>query len=499
MGSIGKQSIASSAITYIGFIVGALNTWIFTSGYFTAEQYGLTRILFDIGYTLFALANLGTVSIMYKFYPYYRDRLPMEKRDLFGKMMLVSLAGFIIVSICLFLFKDLFIRKFVGNSPMLVKYFYIIYPFTLFFLLFSLLEAQAWNQRASVVTTFFKELVLRVLTTFIILLFLLHWLNFDQFIVAFSLLFGFISLGLFIYLKKKHGIVLTLRTSIVTQRMYKKMIPFGVFVFLISFCSILGRTFDTILISSVLDLRFVGIFTFITYLTSVMEAPQRGLIGASIPVIAQAWKNKDLGRINRIYQKSSINMLLFSGFIFGLIALNFHNAFHIFHLDPTYLQGETALLLLGFSKVTELGTGVNSQIIVTSRYWRMDFLTNVILLVVLIPLNYLLVREMGINGIALATLIAYLLFNAIRYVFIWIKFRMQPFSWYTLLIVVILLVNYFITHYLVKADSPLLEAVLQSTVYITLSGFMILKLNVSEDVNRGYTLIMEKMKKLLRL
>jgi O-antigen/teichoic acid export membrane protein len=499
MGSIGKQSIASSFIIYTGFIVGAINNWIFTSGHFTPEQYGLTRILFDIGYTLFALANLGTVSIMYRFYPYYRDRLPMEKRDLFGKATLVSLAGFVVVGICLFLFKDLYIRKFVGNSPMLVQYFYVIYPFTLFFLLFSLVEAQAWNQHAAVATTFFKEFVLRVLTSFIIVLFLLHWLNFDQFILAFSFLFGLIALGLFLYLKKKHRIVFTIKTSFVTRRMSKRMVPFGIFVFLISFCSVLGKTFDTILISSVLDLSFVGIFTFITYLTSIMEAPQRGLIAASIPVIAQAWKDKDLGRINRIYKKSAINMLLFSGFIFGLIALNFHNAFAIFHLDPLYLQGETAFLLLGLSKITELGTGVNSQIIVTSRYWRVDFLTNVLLLVILIPLNYLLVRQMGINGIALATLIAYLLFNAVRFSFIWMKFRMQPFSWKTLVTIGILLVNFFVVRYFVKAESPFLEAVFQSTVYTALTAFMILKLKVSEDANRGYTVIMEKARKLTGL
>ncbi|GEP97296.1 lipopolysaccharide biosynthesis protein [Chitinophaga cymbidii] len=486
MGNIQKQSITASVITYVGFAVGALNTWIFTSGFFTAEQYGLTRIMYDIGYTLFALANLGSVSVMYRFYPYYRDRLPLQKRDLFGKMFLVSMFGFLLVSAMLLLFKDLFIQKFSGNSPLLVQYYYVLFPFTFFFLIYSLLEVQAWNHYASVVTAFYKEFVLRVLTTLLILLFLLNILDFDHFIVLFSLLFGCISLGLFLYLRRKHAIVFTLKTSQITTRMKDKMVPYGLFISLVSFCGILAKTFDTILISSVLDLSYVGIFTFITYLTSIMEAPQRGLIAASLPVIAQSWKNKDRGRIFRIYQKTSINMLLFSGFIFALVWMNLHNAFAIFHLDTIYLRGETALLILGVTKILELGTGVNSQIILTSRYWRVDFVTTVILLVTLIPLNYLLVRKYGITGTAWATFIAYLLFNSIRFGFIWVKFKMQPFTFQTLIAIVILIINYFIVTAIIQVASPLLEAILQTALYTILSAFLIIRLKVSEDANNVF-------------
>src|SRR2546430_1572185 len=121
MGLIRKQSIASSVIIYTGFVVGAVNTWFFASHYFTPEQYGLTRVLLDMTQILFVLANLGSLPIMYRFYPYYRDWLPMEKRDLVGKMFLVSLGGFICVCIGLVVFKDLFMRKFIGNAPLLVQ------------------------------------------------------------------------------------------------------------------------------------------------------------------------------------------------------------------------------------------------------------------------------------------------------------------------------------------------------------------------------------------
>jgi O-antigen/teichoic acid export membrane protein len=494
MGIIRKQSIVSSIIIYTGFLVGALNTWFFTT-HFTPEQYGLTRVIFDIGQTFFALANLGTIPIMYRFYPYYRDRLPLEKRDLFGKMLIIGLLGFALLCISTYFFKDLILRKYSANAALLVQYFYVIYPFTFFFLLFSLLEAQAWNHFSSIATNFFKELVLRIVTTFIILLFLLHLFDFTQFINAFSFIYAAIALGLLIYLVKKQQISFTLKTSVVTRRLRKKMLPFGIFFFLVSFCNILAKTFDTLLISSVLSLAHTGVFNFSSYLTSVIEGPQRGLISISTPVIAQAWKDRDLDRIKRIYRQSAINMLIFAGFLFGLIWLNLHNAFVIFKLDQEYLKGETVLLLLGITKVVELGTGVNAQIIATSRYWKVDLLSTAFLLVMLIPLNYLLIRQYGINGVALGTLIAYVSFNVIRFTFIWVKFKMQPFNWRTLGAIVILVVNYFIAHYFVKGPSALTEAILQSVVYVGLTAVMLISLHISDDVNRLYQLGLDKLKR----
>jgi O-antigen/teichoic acid export membrane protein len=494
MGIIRKQSIVSSIIIYTGFVVGALNTWFFTSHYFTPEQYGLTRVIFDIGQTFFALANLGTIPIMYRFYPYYRDRLPLGKRDLFAKMLLIGLLGFVILCIASFFFKDLIVEKYGTNSPLLVQYFYVIYPFTFFFLIFSLLEAQAWNHFSSIATNFFKELVMRLVTTFFILLFIFHLFNFTGFINAFAFLYAFTSLGLLIYLVKKHQIAFTLKTSVMTRRMAKKMLPFGIFFFLASFFTILAKTFDTLLISSVLGLTHTGVFSFSSYLTSVIEGPQRGLISISTPVIAQAWKDKDMGRIERIYKQSSINMLIFAGFLFGLIWLNLHNAFDIFKLDPEYLKGETVLLLLGITKVVELGTGVNAQIIATSRYWRVDLLSTVFLLLMLIPLNYLLIKKFGINGVALGTLIAYVLFNVVRFTFIWVKFKMQPFNWRTLLAIGILFVNYLIAHYLVRVSNPFVEALLQSVVYVGLTAILLIACKVSEDVDRLYRIVLQKLR-----
>ncbi|WP_295123403.1 lipopolysaccharide biosynthesis protein [uncultured Chitinophaga sp.] len=499
MASIGKQSVSSSILIYIGFLVGAVNTLTFTNkAFFTPDQYGFTRIMFDIGLTLFALANLGSIAILNKFYPYYRDRLPAKERDLFGKMTIMAIIGFIVVAVIFYFSRGIILRKTIANSPMVMEYFYLFYPFTFFLLLFSLLEAQAWNLHASVATTFLKELVLRLLTSLIVGLFILKLLNYDQFILLFSLLYGIITVALFVYLRKKYDLTFTIKTSYVTQKMATKMVPYATFVTAISCFSILGRTLDTLFIMSkdTSGLANVGVFSYITYLTALMEAPQRSIIAASLPVIAQAWKDKDLGRISRIYKKSAINMLLFAGFMYGLIALSFADSITLLSQDPAYAQGYVVFLILGFTKVMEVGTGVNSQIILTSRYWRMDLVTTVALVVVLIPLNYFLINAYGLTGVALATLIAYSIFNIARFVFIWVKFGMQPFTMATLYALGLFVVNYYIASW-IFSDNPLLQTFLRSGVFTLLSAVMIIKLNVSEDVNKGYGMILARATKLL--
>ncbi|WP_217602099.1 lipopolysaccharide biosynthesis protein [Chitinophaga sp. GbtcB8] len=498
MGIIRKQSITSSFIIYTGFFIGAINTWLFTTGhYFTAAEYGLIGILLNIAQYFFALANLGTLPVLYRFYPYYRDNLPLQKRDLFGKATIIAIIGFVAVCLCSFLFKDLVVTKFGTNSPLLIKYFYTVYPLSLFLLLFSLLEAQAWNHFSSVAANFQKELVMRLFTSFLIILFLFKVLNYEGFINLFSFVYAFIFLGLLIYLYRKGQISFALKTSVVTRRLRKKMISLGAFVYMVALFTILAKNFDNFIISSVLGLAQNGIFTFASYITSTMEGPQRGLIAVSVPIIAQAWKDKDMKRIESIYRKTALNMLLFSCFLFGLIWLNYHNAFEILNINRSYLAGQNVLLLLGLTKIVELGTGVNAQIIVTSRYWKVDLVTTAALLCILIPLNYLLIKKYGIDGSAAASLIAYIIFNLIRYIFIWVKFKMQPFTWRNAAVIVITVIGYWVAHSFINMHSALLDAIVQSTVYVVVCAALIVPLRVSDDLNRLYALGLERVKRVL--
>ena len=80
MSNIRRQSIISSIIVYFGFVLGMLNTYLFTrEGGFTPEQYGLVNAFIAIANVMLSFANMGMQAYIYKFYPYYNETCRAKK------------------------------------------------------------------------------------------------------------------------------------------------------------------------------------------------------------------------------------------------------------------------------------------------------------------------------------------------------------------------------------------------------------------------------------
>lgn len=213
---------------------------------------------------------------------------------------------------------------------------------------------------------------------------------------------------------------LTLRVSRVTKKYLKKIILLCSFIWSGGLIQNIAYVFDNLVIAAVIPngLAMAGIFSLAVNIASLIQAPQRGIVAASIGHLSRAWKDKDFGKIQRIYQRSSINQLIFSCGIFALIWMNFMDGVKNFHLQPAYKQAMPVFLYLGLWRIVDMGTGVNSQIIGTSTRWRFEFLTGMVLLAITLPLNYVLAKKLGVIGPAIATLISYTIYNAIRYIFL---------------------------------------------------------------------------------
>jgi hypothetical protein len=105
-----------------------------------------------------------------------------------------------------------------------------------------------------------------------------------------------------------------------------------------------------------------------------------------------------------------------------------------------------------------------------------------ILVTLTIPLNYILAKQMGINGPALADLITFSIYNGIRCVYLYRKYGFQPFNsatGYTLLAGVFL---YLGCTWLFGSSSGLVWMIIRSVTFITLYGGIVLLLRLSADV-----------------
>ncbi len=470
----------------MGFAVGMLNVYFFTrEGLFTTDQYGLTQVFIAISAMMQALAAFGMPSFIYKFYPYYSHHLPDRKNDMLSLSLVVGLAGFALVAIGGWLFRDLVIRKYNANAPQLVSYYFWIFPMGLGLTVYTILEAYAQSLRKPVVTNFLREVQWRLWTTILIVLFIFHVItDFGVFIKLYVFGYPLAALSLLVYLASKGKLHFTLSISKVTRRFSGKIISFCLFVYSGLLVFTLSGVFDTIVIASVLEdgLEKAAIFTLAQTMTSIIQAPQRGVVAASIAHLSQAWKDKNMQTLQKIYQRSSINLLLFAAGIFVLIALNYTEAVYTFKLKSEYALGFNAFLFIGLTRVIDLGTGLNSQIIGTSNYWRFELISGVILLAVTLPLTYVMAKQYGIIGPAIATLVSVSLYNAIRLVFLYKKFRLQPFTAASLYAALIAGCSYAICYFAFRNMHGFPGLFVRSTAFILLYGGSVVYFKLSPDV-----------------
>ena len=228
-----------------------------------------------------------------------------------------------------------------------------------------------------------------------------------------------------------------------------------------------------------------GIFGIAQIMTSVIQAPQRSIIAVSIPHLSKAWKDKNMALLQKIYQRSSINLLLFSCGIFLLIALNYQEAVQTFGLKDAYLQGFSAFILLGLTRIIDLGTGVNAQIIGTSTSWRFELISGAILLTFMLPLTYILAKQFDIMGPALANLISITIYNIVRIAFLWKKFKLFPFTIQSVYTVLVAAVCYVVCHFAFLQVHGFWGLVLRSLVFITLYGTATIYFRLSPDISPG--------------
>ena len=486
MSSIRRQSIISSVVIYVGFAVGMLNTYFFTKeGLFTEEQYGLTSIFIAIATLMSVFAMMAMPSYIIKFYHYYHDRLPPRKNDMITWALLISTIGFILVMIAGWFFKDLVIRKFGEHSPLLVAYYYWIFPMGFGLTIYSVLEAYTWGMGKPVLTSFLKEVQWRLLTSVIILLFIAGVVSdYDLFIKLYAFTYPGIAITLLIYLVATKKIHFTFKVSKVSRRYFGKIVRLCSFVYSSIIIFTISQVFDTIVIASVLDngTAQAGIFALAQIMASVIQAPQRGIIASSITHLSKAWKEKNMGLLQRIYQRSSINQLVFASGLFLLIALNYRDAINVFGLKESYLAGFNAFLLLGLMRLVDMGTGVNAQIIGTSTYWKFELISGVILLLLMLPLTYILTKEYGLIGPAVANLISITIYNIIRIVFLWNKFRLFPFTIQSIYTILLAGAVYTICYFLFRDVTGFIGLVIRSVAFVLLFGMGVVYMKLSPDI-----------------
>ncbi|MFN0082900.1 MAG: lipopolysaccharide biosynthesis protein [Ferruginibacter sp.] len=484
MSEIRKKGLVSTFWIYIGFAIGALNTFLFArKGFFNPQDYGLATGLIQIGLLLSSFSAMGCYGLLHKFFPYYRRRLSDNKNDLFSLTLMIAVCGFIVVGTLGAFVQPLILKKFGGNSPELVHYFYYSYLLAAGFLFYSIFEYQGWNLKLQLFTNILKEVVIRIFVLLLILLKLLGIISFHQFLFLYCFQYLFIAFILLFYFIRARQIHLTTKISFVTIKFRKVILKYLAYGFTGTVVNTLRTVMDVLVLSSLSGLVAAGVYTLASFVATIIQAPYRSLISITIPILSNAWKEKNYKEINRIYKRSSINLLLFSIVTFGFIWVNFEPFVYMLHLNKEYLAGKNVLLILSIANIIEMGTGVNGQIIGTSTLWKFEFYTNIILGIIITTCSYFFTKYLfGINGPALALLAGIIVYNFIRIYFLYKKYNFLPFNKKTVVAITLLPFIIFFAKMSLLYLPFYMGLILANGFMATLLTLSIYKLNISPDV-----------------
>ncbi|MEX2601045.1 MAG: oligosaccharide flippase family protein [Balneolaceae bacterium] len=480
MGIIARQSLFNAVWIYIGIALGAIATLILYPQILETDQYGLTRVLISASIIGAQFAHLGIRNSVIRFFPFFKNPANRHNGLLFLAIT-VPLIGFLIYAVIFWLFRDSLIGFYAEQSPLVVEFYLYILPITLFILYFEVFNSYLRSLQDSTTGSLVNEVLLRLLVILSLVIHWLEWISFETFILFFTLSYGLQPLLLIAVLWRMGELSLFPRLSFIKRRIARSMAAYGFYTLLGGLTTIITGNIDILMLSSMAGLSETGIYAIAFYIGSVITVPQHAIGKIATPLIAEHLQNNNMGEVQEIYQKSSLNQLITGIFIFALIWANVDSLMGI--LPETYQGGRWVVLFIGLGKLFDMATGTNGSIILTSKYYRFDLFTSLLLIVFTIATNLLLIPEYGMNGAALATMLSIFVYNLIKYFFVWARFSMQPFRASALWACLLGLAALFAA--LAVPDLPVLaDVTVRSLVILLLFALPVWRLRLSPELNR---------------
>lgn len=493
MGIVRKQSIYSSIFIIIGFAIGAVNTLFLYLKFLSAEQYGLTAVFVDF-FTFFSvLSTFGATMAFYKFYPLYNSHLGRKNNDLPFLALLTSLIGCTLLIISTLALKDVIIRKFSKNSPLFVTHFYHVLPLTVSLTMMGIFEVFAFMLKRTAVINFIKEVIHRLVQTVIILLFGFGIIDFEQFILLYSLMY-IPSVIMMAYVAfSQQGMRINFKISRVTKRIYKKILAFSMFHFSGVVIVTVPATINGFFIAGLSSngLRDVGIFMIAKYMATTLSVPNRAMRGIASATIAEGMHERSYAKVNTFLKKTSLTLLIISILIFGLIFSNIKDLISLTK-GAEFYPAVTVFLILGVTKIFENSMGFNEMVLSLSKYWRLDFMISTAVIILSLPINYFLIKESPLIGAAVADMIVIGLIYSIRYYSLFRLFHIQPYTKNTVYVLGLGTVGIIICLMLPAFNNIIVDMGFRSLVFGLFFVGAVLALNLSQDLTDMFKMALGK-------
>ena len=431
MTSLARQSSWITVLTAAGLGLGFVNMALLFPRFLTADEFGLTRLVVSISAIAAQVAQLGMEATVIRYFPYFRDGA-RRHNGLFSLALLVGTIGAALAIVVLILLRGHLTAWFSDASGLYAGHGVMVLPLTVAEVYFILLRGFSRTLTRSIPPVFAREFLLRALQTALVGAYAIWKLPFGVFVWAYASTFILTTAVLLFDLFRTNGLRFVPGKIRLPRRMARSMIRYGLFTLATGISGIAVGNVDQLMLAAMLrdGLAYVAYYAVALFMASTILVPSRAMLIPVLPVVAEAWRKRDLERIGSIYRRTGILQLMLGTFIFICIAVNIDPLFSF--LGAEYGAAKPAMIVLGCSNVLALASGLSGGIVSTSRRYAFDAYTGLLFFSVNFVLDFVLIKWLGMIGAAWSSLGAVIFLVAWRVSFLGRRFGIWPFEARTL-------------------------------------------------------------------
>ena len=493
MGTIRRQSIQSTLLFVLGIALAFLLRLVVFPKYLTTDELGLLTVMLDAANLFAAFIPLGAKRIIVRYLPYYENKTA-------GYENLISLiAGLTIIGLIAFLilfgifYKDITLY-YSERAPLLSGVVFLIVPLTIARVIYSISAFYALAQKRNVFSNFLSEILIRLLTVIIVMVYAYSAFSITGLGLLYVGAYFLIAFWMLAYSLRGSKISFHPKKVHPQNSVTKPIITFGILSALVSGTTIITKNIDSLMITSLMDLSSAGIYTIPFFIGMLIEVPKRAIGQITAPFIAESLAREEHSKIEVLYKKTSLNQLIIGSITLLCVWISIDDLFSLIPNGEVYAAGKYVVLIIGLSKIIDMATGSNREIIQNSQYYRTNLYLMLLLGAATILLNYLLIPNYGIEGAAITQVIIVTILNSTNSIIVKMKYGFSPFSIKTVYVPVMIALIYLLSLFLPATDYAILNITLNSTVAISLFTVMLLVTKTSEDVNLLFTQIRKRLK-----
>lgn len=496
MGIVFRQSIKSTIVIFTGNLIGAVATY-WTSQVFEhdQQQFGFLRTLISVGVIVMICILLGAANVMQTFMQRY------ERKDERRKVLITLCSLVPLLFACFLLpfylgFKKEVVQLF---KPQDRAYFITYYGWVAALVLawgyLTLYDAYMTSQHKTAQGALMREVFLRICN--LVALGGLYWqlINFHGFIVYTVLGYALSAFLLLLLSARTEGFGFSLRWKLFSREEYKEIGRFAWYHLLVGVSIYLTGFLDGLMLAT-LDkdgLAAVPVYTISVFIVGLMMVPYRAMAQATFPVLNSAYIDKDHTKLKDTFSRAGINILVVAVAMALIIGLNLINAAAIFPRKYESLVPLSLILMLG--RLFDMATGVNTEMISISIYYKFNFRISAVLVSLILILCWILIPRYGTYGAAWGSTIALILFNIAKLIFLKVKMGLHPFSSQSLKVLLAGMVTGGVVYFIPYMGNAIIDTAVRSLIIMLMYTSLLLWLRPSEDLN-AYLASVRKSKRL---